>query len=240
MRQSVVLALLATTLVAGCATKNYVRQNVQPVQAKVDQVADQTNKQGAQLSQTQQDVAKNTTAISAVDEKATGADRRAGEAMTSANQANQKSDRNSQEISQLRGVIANIDDYKVATQATVLFAFNAATLTKDDKAQLDTLASQTSQHKRFFVAVEGYTDQTGSANYNLELSKRRADAVVQYLAGERSVPFYEIRTIGLGEQQLADPGKTRDARAKNRRVEVKIYSADAVVAASASGNGGAN
>lgn len=234
MRQSVVFALLAATLITGCATKNYVRQNVQPVQAKVDQVADQTNKQGAQLSQTQQDVAKNTTAISAVDEKAIGADRRAGEAMTSANQANQKADHNTQEISQLRGVIANIDDYKVAKEATVLFAFNAATLTKDDKQQLDDLASQVAQHKRFFIAVEGYTDQTGSADYNLELSKRRADAVVQYLAGERSVPFYQIRTIGMGEQQLADSGTTRDARAKNRRVEVKIFSADGAMATSAS------
>jgi OmpA-OmpF porin, OOP family len=236
MRQSAVLAMLVATFVAGCATKNYVRQSVQPVQAKVDQVQDQSNKQGAQINQTQQDVAKNTRDISATDEKASGADRRAGEAMASAGQANQKSDKNSQEISQLRGVIANIDDYKMANQTTVLFAFNAAKLSADDKQKLDDLATQATSHKRFFVAVEGYTDQTGSADYNLELSKRRADAVVQYLAAERNVPFYQIRTIGMGELQLADAGKTKDARAKNRRVEVKIYSADDVLATNSAAN----
>ena len=236
MRQSAVITMLAATFVAGCATKNYVRQSVQPVQSKVDQVADQSNKQGAALTQTQQDVAKNTRDISATNETAAGADRRAGDALTSAGQANQKGDRNSQEINQLRGVIANIDDYKVANEATVLFAFNAAKLSMEDKQKLDDLATQATSHKRFFVAVEGYTDQTGSADYNLELSKRRADAVVQYLAGERKVPFYQIRTIGLGEQQLTDSGNTRDARAKNRRVEVKIYSADDVLSTSGAGN----
>jgi len=236
MRQSAIVAMLAATFVAGCATKNYVRQNVQPVQAKVDQVADQANKQETQITQTQQDVSKNARDISATDEKATGADRRAGEAMSSATQANQKGDKNSQEISQLRGVIANIDDYKVANEATVLFAFNAAKLTPEDKQKLDDLATQATSHKRFFIAVEGYTDQTGSADYNLELSKRRADAVVQYLAGERNVPFYQIRTIGVGEAQPVDPGKTRDARAKNRRVEVKIYRADDVTSTNSAAN----
>ena len=81
MRQSVLISVLgAAALVSGCATKNYVRQNVQPLQMKLDQVADQTNKQGTELDQTRQDVAKNTAAISATDEKATAADRRAGDA----------------------------------------------------------------------------------------------------------------------------------------------------------------
>ena len=237
MRQSALVAMLAATFVAGCATKNYVRQNVQPVQAKVDQVEDQNKKQDTEIAQTQQDVAKNTRDISATDEKATGADRRAGEAMASATQANQKGDKNSQEISQLRGVIANIDDYKVANETTVLFAFNAAKLTPDDKQKLDDLATQVTSHKRFFVAVEGYTDQTGPADYNLQLSKRRADAVVQYLAA-KNVPFYQIRTIGVGDAQPVDPGKTKDARAKNRRVEVKIYSADGASSATSAANNG--
>jgi outer membrane protein OmpA-like peptidoglycan-associated protein len=229
--------MLAATFVAGCATKNYVRQSVQPVQAKVDQVDDQNKKQDTEIAQTQQDVAKNSRDISATDEKATGADRRAGEAMASATQANQKSDKNSLEISQLRGVIANIDDYKVANETTVLFAFNVAKLTADDKQKLDDVATQVASHKRFFVAVEGYTDQTGPADYNLELSKRRADAVVQYLAA-KNVPFYQIRTIGVGDAQPVDPGTTKDARAKNRRVEVKIFSADDASSATSAANNG--
>jgi len=112
----------------------------------------------------------------------------------------------------------------------VLFKFNSAELSPEDKQQLDQLASNTGSLKRYFIAVEGYTDTTGDANYNLQLSRRRADAVVVYLSAEKKVPFYQIRTIGLGENNLVDNGKTREARAKNRRVEVKIFSADAAVA----------
>lgn len=227
MTQRFLIAVLgATALISGCATKTYVKQNVQPVQDKLNQVSDQVTKQGADLQKTEQDVAKNTQAISATDEKATTADRRAGDAMNRANQANDAAQKDDQEIAQLRGIIANIDDYKVANQTTVLFKLNSAVLSDDDKQQLDQIASGTGSLKRYFVAVEGFTDTTGTADYNLQLSRRRADAVVLYLSAQKNVPFYTIRTIGLGENNLVDPGNTAAARAKNRRVEVKVFSAD--------------
>ncbi len=155
MRQKFLIAMLgATALVSGCATKGYVRQNVTPVQDKINQVSGQVNKVGGDLQKTQQDVAKNTQAISATDEKATGADRRAGDAMTRANQANEQAQKDDQEIAQLRGVVANLDDYKVKNQATVLFKFNSAELSPEDKQQLDQLASNTGSLKRYFIAVE--------------------------------------------------------------------------------------
>jgi OOP family OmpA-OmpF porin len=227
-----IFVLGATVLVTGCATKKYVRQTVDPVNQKVGEVSDQANKQETEISATKQDVSKNTSAIQATDEKATGADRRAGEAMNRANEVGQKTDQNTRDLGELRSTIANLDDYKVVNQGTILFGLNKATLTPDDKQQLDQLVSNTGSMKRYFIAVEGYTDSTGDANYNLELSKRRAEAVVQYLAGQKDVDFNHIHTIGLGEQKPVDPGKTRDARAKNRRVDVKVYSADAALAAS--------
>jgi OOP family OmpA-OmpF porin len=225
-KNPLILLLGAALLVTGCATKNYVRQNVTPVQEKVDQVADQTNKQGADLAQTKQEVDKNTTAIDATHEIATGADQRAGDALAKANQVDQKADQNAHDLGTLRQTVANLDDYKVVNQGTVLFGLNRATLTPDDKKQIDDLVSNVGSMKRYYIAVLGFTDTTGPASYNLELSKRRADAVVQYLAGEKDVDFNHIHTIGLGEQKPADPGKNRDARAKNRRVEVQVYSAD--------------
>jgi OmpA-OmpF porin, OOP family len=231
MRQKFLIAMLgAAALLSGCATKGYVRKNVDPVQDKLNQVSDQVTKQGTDIQKTQQDVTKNAQAISATDEKATGADRRAGEAMTRANQANDQAQKDDQEIAQLRGVIANLDDYKVSNQTTVLFKFNSAVLSKEDKDQLDQIASNTGNLKKYFIAVEGYTDTIGDAGYNLQLSRRRADAVVLYLSAEKKVPFYQIRTIGLGENNLVDTGKTAQARAKNRRVEVKVFSADNAVA----------
>jgi OmpA-OmpF porin, OOP family len=238
MRQSYLMILLGVAmLVGGCANKKYVQQTVQPVQSKGDQVAAHDTQQDSQVQSAQQDIQANKSAISATDEKASTADRRAGEAMDRANAVGQKAD---QDISQLRGVIANIDDYKVVDQATVHFAFNRAVLSHDDMQQLDDLASKSGSYKRYFVAVEGHADQVGGAAYNLQLSQRRAEAVVQYLAVQKMVPFYMIHTIGVGKQDLADPANTRAARAENRRVVVKVFSADMGTAAGDSANNYSN
>jgi OmpA-OmpF porin, OOP family len=234
--RTVVVLLGMASVISGCATRNWVRGTMDPVETKVDQVADQANKQGADISQTRQDVDKNTTAISATDEKATAADRRASDALNHANQVDQKATLNAQQIAALRQTVVNLENYKVLSQATVLFAFNRATLKQEDKQQLDQLVSRANGLKRYFIAIEGYTDQTGNAAYNLELSKRRAEVVVQYLAGERDVDFNRIHTIGLGEQKPVDTASSRDARAKNRRVEVKIYSADEALASAGASN----
>ncbi len=231
MKQTLFATLLsAAVLVTGCATKNYVRQNVQPVDAKVDKVTAQSDKQGTEIEQTQKDVQQNATKINAVDETATAADKRAGDAMNKANQADQKADQDAQQITAVRqslqNTVANLDNYKVTDQTTLLFGLNQAKLTPEDKQKLDMLTASTGSLKRYFIAVEGYTDKTGAADYNLELSKRRADAVVQYLAGQKDVDFNHIHEIGLGDQKPADSDKGREARAKNRRVEVQIYSAD--------------
>ena len=78
MRHKLLVAVLGTAaLVAGCATKNYVRQTIQPVDAKIDQTNGTVAKEQTEIDQTNKDVAANATKINAVDETATGADRRA-------------------------------------------------------------------------------------------------------------------------------------------------------------------
>ena len=80
--------------------------------------------------------------------------------------------------------------------------------------------------KRFFIAVEGYTDKVGSAGYNENLSRRRANSVVEYLVAQDEIPVYRIHMVGLDERNPVDAGRNRAANARNRRVEVKVFSAD--------------
>jgi outer membrane protein OmpA-like peptidoglycan-associated protein len=248
-------AFLATTclltgalLAGGCATKKYVRNTAAPIQAKVDQVGDQTNRNGQQIEDTRNQVKqvdeKATNGISAATERASSADQHAatadqhaGEAMNRANQANQLGEQNSQGLTSLRGVIANIDDYKLQTSVAVPFGFNKYALTNDSKQDLDKLASDVKADKRFFIAVEGYTDSTGSRTYNEMLSQKRADAVVHYLVAKHEIPIYRIHMIGLGMEKPVDEAKNRSARAKNRRVEVKVFSADQVTSGLSTGDG---
>lgn len=239
-------AFLATTcivtgalLAGGCATKKYVRNTAAPIQAKVDQVGEQTTQNSQQIQDTKTQVkdvdqrAQN--GISAANEKAGTADQHAGDAMnhankamTSASTANTKADQNTQGLNSLRQAVANIDDYKQQTEVTVPFGFNKSMLTPESRQDLDKLAQDVQADKRFFITVEGYTDKTGAASYNETLSRKRADAVVQYLVAKHDIPIYRIHTIGLGDEKPVDEARNRAARAKNRRVEVKVFSADNV------------
>ncbi len=74
------------------------------------------------------------------------------------------------------------------------------------------------------MEVTGGTDSTGDAQYNYQLSQRRADAVVNYLATRYNVPPHKFYLIGIGKDQQVASDKTATGRAKNRRVEVKLMS----------------
>jgi OmpA-OmpF porin, OOP family len=221
-----VMVVLSVTGLTGCATKRYVADRVDPVNAKVSDVD-----QKAQNTQKQLDAAENK--ISAADEKATSADARAGDALGRADAASKKSDQVRDELrGELSDRIANLDDYKNAGDVTVLFRFNSAELTVEGKQQLDQLVTaQVGSLKRYFIAVQGFTDKTGSSEYNLNLSRRRAEAVQTYLVARHNVPVFRIQIVGLGKDKPLNDQKTRDDREKNRRVEVTVFDADAHQAA---------
>jgi len=136
--------------------------------------------------------------------------------------------------------VASLDDYQLQTSATVTFGFNRYHLAPEGEAELDKLVQDLQSDKRFFVAVEGFTDKTGSREYNEELSRRRADAVVEYLVAKHDIPVYRIHVVGLGPEKPVDEARTREARAKNRRVEVKVFTAPTVNAANAAPVAGAS
>jgi OmpA-OmpF porin, OOP family len=226
--------LAATLLTGGCATKKYVQNTTAPIQAKVDQVGDQTNKNGQQIQQTRTDLTANIngvdekaqSGISAAKEQAMTAQNSAQSAMSKAGEAADLANKDSEEIKSLRQQVSNLDDYKQVADLTIPFAFNKYALTPKDKEDLDSMVANASKNKRYFVAVEGFTDRTGSRQYNETLSRKRADAVTEYLVAKHDIPIYRIHMIGLGEEKPLDDGHTRAARAKNRRVEIKVFSAD--------------
>jgi OmpA-OmpF porin, OOP family len=136
----------------------------------------------------------------------------------------------------LRNVVANIDDYKPAGQTVVHFAIAKDTLTKDEKAKLDEVATQIGSQARYFITVEGFTDQTGSTARNDQLSRERANQVISYLVGSHDIPVYRIHMVGLGDQKLIDEGKGKKAREASRRVEITIYSAKPLTASATNSN----
>lgn len=219
-RTSLTVLLTATMAVSvGCASKNYVRQQTTPLINKTNELDDMTAKNSRDIKDVDQ---RAQAGIQQVQAKATEVDQKAQAAGQQATQAQTMADNAVHRVDSLQNAVANLDNYHVVNQSTVLFGFNKDTLTKEGKDSLDQLASAVPNTKGYIITVEGGTDSTGPADYNYALSQRRADAVIQYLASSHDVPAYKIYLIGLGKDKPADSNNTREGRAKNRRVDVRL------------------
>jgi len=199
----------------GCATKSYVRNQVNPVVNRVNELDDLTAENTRDIKDTQQGVQQ-------VDSKAAAADQKALAAGQAADQANQSATKAGNRVTSLAGTVENLDNYKPVSDTTVRFGVDKADLTPKDKQTLDEFAQQLQNQKHYIIQVEGYTDSVGSADYNYQLSQRRAGAVVQYLAAKYKVPVYKIFVIGLGKDNPVAQNTSAAGRAQNRRVDVRL------------------
>jgi OOP family OmpA-OmpF porin len=119
--------------------------------------------------------------------------------------------------------ISALDDYVPQTVLAVNFRTGSATLSADSKAKLDEIATKALNAKGYVVEVSGFTDTTGSVARNRALSQRRADNVIRYLVENHNIPLRRIVTpYGFGESNPVAENSSRDGRAQNRRVEVKL------------------
>lgn len=110
---------------------------------------------------------------------------------------------------------------KFTLSSDVLFPTNSSYLTDKAKEELSKLAKILKQDNSKKIRVDGHTDATGEANYNLWLSEKRAASVKKFLE-DNGVGASRISTKGLGQSQPVADNKTADGRQKNRRVEVII------------------
>ena len=119
--------------------------------------------------------------------------------------------------------ISALDDYTPQSVLAVNFRSGSAVLSPDSKTKLDELATKAMNAKGYVLEVTGFADATGSLERNRALSQRRADAVIRYLVENHRIPLRRIITpYGFGETNPVAENKTRDGRAQNRRVEIKL------------------
>ena len=213
--------MLAATLAAslGCSTKNYVREQTTPLINKTNELDDLTAKNSKDIKDVDQRAQAGIQAVqaqaAAVDQKALAAGSEADKAQLSANSATQR-------VDILTNTVINLDNYRPVVETAVHFGFNKDNLTREAKEAIDQLAASVATTKGYIITVEGATDSVGSADYNYDLSQRRANAVIQYLAAEKGVPAYKIYLIGLGKDKPVESNQTREGRAKNRRVDIRL------------------
>jgi OmpA-OmpF porin, OOP family len=210
---------LAVVGATGCATKNYVRNQTAPLIDHANQLDSKTAENNRQIhdmdDRAQSGIRQAQGAANSAGQNAQSASKAAGDAETSATLAVHRAD-------SLDSVVKGLDNYKPVANVAVTFGFDKSVLAKDDRDQLDTFAAQLASAKGFILEVTGGTDSTGPAQYNYELSQRRADAVVQYLASKYEVPAHRFYLIGIGKDKAVAPNTTAEGRKQNRRVEVRL------------------
>src|SRR3954471_22523220 len=215
---SMVAALSLGTMV-GCASKKYVRNETGPTINKVNELDELTAKNSTAIKDVD---ARAQQGIQGVNQKAGEADQHAATARQQADAAQQLASTASGKADSLANQVANLDNYRPVTEATVHFGYDKANLSGKAKDALDQLAGGIQNTKNYIIVVNGNTDRIGSAEYNYVLSRRRADAVVNYLASKYNVPAHKFYLIGLGKDKPVDDSKGAKARAENRRVDIRL------------------
>lgn len=104
----------------------------------------------------------------------------------------------------------------------VNFGFDSAAISTDGKADIADTAAFLKEYPQLDIVIEGYTDDTGAASYNLSLSERRAKAVGNSLVQEFGIDASRVTTVGFGEAKPLVPNDSRENRAKNRRIEAHM------------------
>ena len=218
---AVVASVIAIALTTGCTTKNYVRSQTGPLIQQTNELDSKTAQDHRDIMDTDQ---RAQAGISKAQSAAGQADQHAQAAGQAADQANQSAQEAVNRVDTLQGVIANLDTYKQLSDVSVTFAFDKSVLTKDDKSQLDQVAASLPNTKGYILALTGGTDSVGDAQYNYQLSNKRADAVVTYLSTKYNIPPHKFYLIGIGKDDPVADNHTREGRAQNRRVEIKLLS----------------
>ena len=207
MRLMIVPLLAAGVALAGCAKKSYVQREVGEINEKVDSLSGEVEK-------TQERVHENEVRIAAVDKNAQSG---IAEAKGSADAAMTKA--TAAEMAAKGKLIYTL----TLSNDKVRFPFNKADLSDEAKAMIDeAVAPLVKENRGVWFEIEGHTDSAGEADYNMKLGEERALAVRDYLAKAHGIALNRLNVISYGETEPVADNKTREGRAQNRRVVIRI------------------
>ena len=220
---AVPIAVIAIGGSTACATKNFVRTNIGEVNDKVDSM-------GRSIEETQERTRKNEGRIGEVDQKAQAAANSAQAANDAASVANSAA---AGAASIGNAANAKFDTMDKASKRLVYevvlsedqgnFKFGKTVLPDEAKAKLDELIAQMKQDpKNIYLEIEGHTDNVGTAQTNEKIGLARAEAVKRYLYEQYQIPLHKMNVISYGKDKPIAPNKTREGRAQNRRVVIKV------------------
>ncbi|MCI4445766.1 MAG: OmpA family protein [Candidatus Aminicenantes bacterium] len=197
---TLVFLLIASFNFTGCATKKFVRQEV-----------------AQELAPVKSDVQANKEAIAALKEENAKQDQMLKALSDNVKEALLRADE--------AGKLAKGKFLYTITMSddSIQFGFDRDELSPAAKAFLDDFANKIkSENKNVYIEIQGHTDNIGSAEYNLLLGKRRAEAVKKYLYLQHNFPLHRMSCFSYGDTKPLVPNNSKENRAKNRRVTIVV------------------
>jgi outer membrane protein OmpA-like peptidoglycan-associated protein len=226
MRKALVLVSALAFGIAGssaCASKGFVKNQVGQVSGKVDSLSQS-------LEETQQRTKENEAKINDVDQKTQAAQASANTAQQAASAADQKAVAANTAATTVNGRVDDLDKSTKRLMYTIVlndaegnFKFNSTTLPDEAKSKIDDMVKGIiADPKGAYFEIEGHTDNVGPADVNERIGMERADAVKRYLYEQYQIPLHRMNVISYGAEKPVAPNTTRDGRAQNRRVVIKV------------------
>jgi peptidoglycan-associated lipoprotein len=213
---AIAITALAVVGTSACATKKMVRQQVGEVDAKVDTLS-------RSVEETQERTRANEGRIGEVDQKAQQAAQRAQAANQRADEAYTAADRVNARADAIETASKRLVYEVVLSEDKSGFKFGQSKMPADMQTQLDELVAQLKANPNGgYIEIEGHTDNVGAPLTNYKIGLERAEAVKRYLYENQQIPLHKINVISYGEEKPVAPNKTRDGRAQNRRVVIRV------------------
>lgn len=200
------LALGCTALLAGCATKGYVNEQIASLNKRVDSEHADTRDKLGQTASLYQGLENR---VNGQQTSIEGVSRTAQEALERADAAGRLAE----------GKFL----YETTLSGQITFDFDSSEPSAEMKKALDEFAARLkSENKNVFVEIQGHTDSIGSAASNLALGQSRAEAVRRYLALHGGIPLHRMGVISYGESAPVASNMNKAGRAENRRVTLVV------------------
>jgi outer membrane protein OmpA-like peptidoglycan-associated protein len=214
------VGVIAVGTTTACATKKFVRTEVEALGTKVEQRVETLSQS---LETTQEQGRQNAAQIKQVDAKADQVGIWAKEAQTSASNANTAASAAAAKAEAVDVASKRLVYEVVISEDQGGFKFGSAQLPEAVQTRIDQMVADLKANPRGnFVEIEGHTDSSGDKTVNMRVGEQRAEAVKRYLYEAHQVPLHKINVISWGEEKPVAPNNTRQGRAQNRRVVIRI------------------
>lgn len=202
-----------TTGAGACATKKFVRTRVGEVNDKVTTLSKSVEENQERTRQNEQRIGEVDTKVGQVDQRVTQVADESRAGIEKVNARAEEIDRSTKRL--VYEVVISEDEGN--------FKFAKTDLPDEARAELDTLVQKLKADPQgAFIEIEGHTDNVGPSEVNKRIGLERAEAVKRYLYEQHQVPLHKMNVISYGEEKPIAPNRTRDGRAQNRRVVIKV------------------